>query len=89
MSLFNRSITAVTTADLQELLADQAVENIRLEFKSAAPTKDELLKKLSSLANTYGGYLVVGAADDGSGRLRALPGIEPIAGYRQQVVQWC
>ncbi len=89
MSLFNRSITALTTADLQELLTDQAVENIRLEFKSVDPPKDEMLKKLSSFANTYGGYVVVGAAADGAGKLQALPGVDPINGYRQRIVQWC
>jgi hypothetical protein len=89
MSLFNKSITALTTADLQQLLTEQAVENIRLEFKSAPPSKEEMLKKLSSFANTYGGYVVVGAAEDGTGRLQGLPGVAVINGYRQQIVQWC
>jgi hypothetical protein len=89
MSIFSKSITALTTADLQELLTEQAVENIRLEFKSIPPSKDEMLKKLSSFANTYGGYVVVGATEDGKGRLQSLPGVAPINGYRQQIVQWC
>jgi len=89
MSIFDKSITALSTADLQELLEQQAVENIRLEFKSIDPPKDEMLKKLSSLANTYGGYTVVGAAADGAGKLQALPGVAPINGYRQRIVQWC
>src|SRR5438445_9138457 len=89
MSIFAKSITTLATADLQELLTEQAVENIRLEFKSASPSKDEMLKKLSSFANTYGGYVVVGAAEDGTGRLQGLPGVAVINGYRQQIVQWC
>src|SRR6266550_3277541 len=68
MSIFNKSITTLVTADLQELLTEQAVENIRLEFKGISPSKDEMLKKLSSFANTYGGYVVVGATEDGKGR---------------------
>ena len=60
MSIFNKTITALATADLQELLTEQAVENIRLEFKTLSPAKDEMLKKLSSFANTYGGYVIVG-----------------------------
>src|SRR6266566_4226092 len=89
MSIFNKSITTLATADLQELLTEQAVENIRLEFKSIPPLKDEMLKKLSSFANTYGGYVVVGAMEDGKGRLQSLPGVAAINGYRQQIVQWC
>src|SRR6266699_162484 len=89
MSIFNKSITTLATADLQELLTEQAVENIRLEFKSIPPLKDEMLKKLSSFANTYGGYVIVGAMEDGKGRLQSLPGVAPINGYRQQIVQWC
>lgn len=89
MSIFDKSITAIATADLQELLTEQAVENIRLEFKSGPPLKDEMLKKLSSFANTYGGYVVVGATEDGKGRLQSLPGVAVISGYRQQIVQWC
>ncbi len=89
MSIFAKSITTLATADLQELLTEQAVENIRLEFKSAPPSKDEMLKKLSSFANTYGGYVVVGATEDGKGRLQGLPGVAAINGYRQQIVQWC
>jgi hypothetical protein len=89
MSIFSKPVTALTTGDLQELLTEQPVENIRLEFKSIPPSKDETLKKLSSFANTYGGFAVVGAQEDGKGRLQTLPGVTPINGYRQQVVQWC
>jgi len=39
---------------------------VRLEFKSEVPTKDEVLKKLSSFANTFGGYLVIGAKANGA-----------------------
>ena len=52
----------ITTEDLQELVVERAVENVRLEFKREIPGKDETLKKLSSLANTFGGDLVIGAA---------------------------
>ena len=49
------------TADLQELLEQKAIENVRLEFKLEIPSKDETLKKLSSFANTFGGFMVIGA----------------------------
>ncbi len=90
MSIYSTPIFQLTPADLAELLADEAVENIRLEFKSELPTKAELAKKLSSFANTYGGLLVVGAAAKSSdGKLTGLPGVEEIPGLKQKIVQWC
>src|SRR5208282_2040961 len=90
MSIFTKPISQLETADLLELLTDQAVENARLEFKSEAPDKDETLKKLSSFANTFGGFLVVGAtAPSSDGRISALSGIDVQAGFKQKLVDWC
>lgn len=88
MSIFSKETDQIETPDLQELLAESAVENIRLEFKLQDPAKDEALKKLTSFANTFGGYLLIGAQDDGRGRLLALPGIEPVNGLKQRLIQW-
>ena len=89
MSIYDKPVSALQTSDLQELLDDGAVENIRLEFKRDDPAKDESLKKLSSFANTFGGYLVIGAEGDNQGRLVGLPGLNPVAGFNQRIVQWC
>lgn len=90
MSIFAKPVSQIAQADLQELLNDRAVENLRLEFKREVPTKDETLKKLSSFANTIGGMIVIGAeAGSGDGRLVGLPGVDPHSGYRQTIVQWC
>lgn len=61
MSIFSKPLSQLDAVDLQELLTDRAVENARLEFKVQVPTKDDTLKKLSSFANTFGGYMVIGA----------------------------
>jgi predicted HTH transcriptional regulator len=83
-------LAEIGTADLQELLTDKAVENARLEFKLLAPAKDDTLKKLSSFANTFGGYMVIGAKANGAdGRLEGLPGVDRVDGYKQKVVDWC
>ena len=83
-------MTQLTAADVQELLAETAIENVRLEFKSQAPNKDETLKKLSSFGNTFGGFLVVGAkANSADGRIESLPGVDAQPGYKQRLVQWC
>jgi hypothetical protein len=90
VSIFTKPLSQLTTADLQELLDDAAVENVRLEFKSEIPGKDETLKKLSSFANTFGGYMVVGAsARSTDGRIESLTGVDAQPGYKQKVVQWC
>lgn len=89
MSIYDKPLSELQASDLQELLAEGAIENIRLEFKSEAPDKDETLKKLSSFANTFGGFMVVGAkARSADGRLETLSGVEPQPGYKQKLVQW-
>lgn len=87
--IFAKPVTEISTADLQELLTDNAVENLRLEFKREIPPKAETLKKLSAFANTIGGLVVVGADAGNDGRIAALPGVEPTSGYKQTVVQYC
>jgi hypothetical protein len=90
MSIFAKPVAQITPNDLQELVSERAVENVRLEFKREIPAKDETLKKLSSFANTFGGDLVIGAvASSADGRIIDLPGVDPQPGYKQTVVQWC
>jgi predicted HTH transcriptional regulator len=90
MSVFSKPLTRLEPADLLELLQDRAVENARLEFKSEVPNKDETLKKLSSFANTFGGFMVIGAkANSTDGRLEELSGVDVQDGYKQKVVDWC
>jgi hypothetical protein len=90
MSIFAKPVAQIVPADLQELVTERAVENVRLEFKREIPGKDETLKKLSSFANTFGGDLVIGAAAaSADGRITDLPGVDAQSGYKQTVVQWC
>lgn len=90
MSIFSKPLSQIQYADLEELMQEKAVENVRLEFKVEIPNKDETLKKLSSFANTLGGYVIVGAqANSADGRLQGLPGVNPESGYKQKIVQWC
>ena len=89
MSLYSKPLSQLSIDDLQELLDNRAVENVRLEFKREDPPKDEMMKKLSSFANTFGGYLVVGAkAKSADGRIEELGGIDEVPGYKQKLVQW-
>src|SRR5690349_1445213 len=89
MSIFTKQLSQIASDDLQELVTEQAIENIRLEFKSQIPNKDELLKKLSSFANTFGGFVVIGAkANSADGRIEDLPGVDAQPNYKQTLVQW-
>ena len=90
VSIYTKPIARLEPSDVEELLSDRAAENVRLEFKSKAPEKDELLKKLSSFANTYGGFLVIGVkASSADGRIEEISGIDEQPGYKQKLVQWC
>lgn len=90
MSIFSKPLSRLEPTDLLDLLQDRAVENARLEFKSEVPNKDETLKKLSSFANTFGGFMVIGAkANSADGRIEELPGVDAQDGYKQKVVDWC
>jgi len=90
MSIYATPISQLKTSDLDELVQEQAVENTRLEFKREVPDKDETLKKLSSFANTFGGFVVVGAAAQSKdGRIEELRGVDEVPGYKQKIVDWC
>jgi CspA family cold shock protein len=90
MPFFSKNIPELTTTDLAELLAQHAVENVRLEFKREVPGPEETLKKLSGFANTFGGYLIVGAAASSSdGRLIGFTGVAPQSNFKQTIIQRC
>jgi predicted HTH transcriptional regulator len=89
MPFYTKPISQLDIADLRELLAEQAVENLRLEFKLKVPDKEDTLKKLSAFANTFGGFMVVGAEQEKDGRIKGLPGVDVESGYKQKIVDWC
>jgi hypothetical protein len=88
MGFYTTPISRLTEADLLELVTDNAVENLRLEFKSEVPKEDQTVKKLSSFANTYGGIIVVGA-EEKDGRITKLSGVPLEPGYKQTLANWC
>jgi Putative DNA-binding domain len=90
MPIYTTPLSQLGPPDLQELLDGNAVENVRLEFKLIIPGKEDTLKKLSSFANTFGGFMVIGAkANSADGRIEDLPGVDEEANYKQKIVQWC
>jgi len=88
MPFFGKSLTDLRWEDLQELLQEGAEETVRLEFKEQVPDRDEAVKKISGLANTFGGYMIVGAREK-DGKLVELPGVPEVPRFDQTLVQWC
>jgi hypothetical protein len=80
---FTKSVREMGLDDVAPLYGERVQENIRLEYKRELSTeagkfKDVLAKELSSLANSYGGYIVVGIATDSQGNPIAMDGVPPI-----------
>ena len=80
MTIERGNFDALTLADLEELVAAQVPEGLRLEYKSelygnSDSDKREFLKDLSSLANSHGGNLILGIEESG-GSATNVRGVE-------------
>ena len=80
MSIDRGNFDDIEEADLQELVAGQVTESLRLDFKltqygNSDSDKGELLKDASALANSHGGHLVLGV-EETEGVATDLKGIE-------------
>jgi len=87
---FSTSVREMSLDEVDSLYRDRVQENIRLEYKRELPQetgdfKQVLAKELSSLANTYGGYVVIGIATDQQGIPIAMDGVPPINNFAQRV----
>jgi len=89
MSIFSKQVENIVFEDINELWGEKVQENIRLEYKREIPSKDGLVKKLSSMSNTHGGYMIIGMEEDGQGNPKSICGVQEKKGFKQQVVQWC
>ncbi len=93
MSIYSKSVADLKWPDIYELLEQQASEHERLEFKQGRENgdviaKDELVKKVSAFANTYGGYIIIGAEEKDS-KVVSLPGVALQRSFDQKVISWC
>jgi hypothetical protein len=88
MPLFGKPLKAVTLDDLTELVGN-AYENVRLEFKSNPVKRDDYLKKLSSFANTSGGYLILGMVEGDNNIAKEICGVPKQPSFEAQVTSWC
>jgi len=87
MSIFRKTVDLIEHADLQAMIGTP--ESAILEYKRAVHDWDDIIKGLDAFANTFGGYLVLGAEGDRSGRLTGLPGVDAVSGFEQKIVDLC
>jgi hypothetical protein len=89
VSIFGKPVKEITLVDLNELVAEQAQENIRLEFKRQPVDRDDFLKKISGFANTSGGYIIIGMAEGPTHNAAEVLGVQRLPSLESQVTAWC
>lgn len=87
---FSTSIGNMTLDEVDSLYQDRVQENIRLEYKRELPQETAdfklvLAKELSAMANSYGGYVIIGIATDQQGIPIAMEGVPLINNFAQRV----
>lgn len=71
-NIFQKSFDSITSADIQKLIDIKYKERQKMEYKKEMykPTdkdRKEMLRDISSIANAYGGYLIIGIEADKKG----------------------
>lgn len=65
ININNKSWDKLRSADIEKfLMGDIDGENFFFEFKADDETSAKLIKEISALSNTYGGYIFLGVNDD-------------------------
>jgi Putative DNA-binding domain len=83
---FTNDVGDVTERDLQSLL-DQQSEDERWEFKEEWPQQNlKTEKTVAALANTSGGYYLIGVRCDAAGKAIDLPGVSSDPQHNERVV---
>ena len=60
----NKSWNDLVSADIKDHLSEDDGETFFFEYKSDDESPKKLIKEVSAFANTYGGYIFLGVADD-------------------------
>ncbi|MFQ5821022.1 MAG: helix-turn-helix domain-containing protein [Candidatus Heimdallarchaeota archaeon] len=83
MSFFTKSVQELETADIQFLIDNEVRETVQLEFKKTMSfnnnSKRMLCRHVSALANSQGGYLIIGITED-DGVAKEIIGIPKMFG---------
>jgi hypothetical protein len=95
MSIFNKSFDDININDVNSLITNEVTEGQNLEFKREVwgrtdGEKREMLRDISSMANKYGGFLIVGMEEDAtSGKAIALCNIPNAEEERDRIWTSC
>lgn len=66
ININNKPWNKIRFADIQTVLNEADDENFFFEFKAEKVRPESLIKEISAFANTYGGYIFLGIADNKS-----------------------
>jgi hypothetical protein len=61
---FNKPLKDLTYQDLDKLIQSNFCESLFIEFKSQIPRPEKVAKAIAGFANSYGGFLIIGANKD-------------------------
>ena len=93
--MFNKSFKDIAGADIQKLITSGASEGNNLEFKrkpweNGDDEVREMLRDVSSMANAFGGYLLLGMdEEDGTGKAKEIIGVSDAENYRDRFLASC
>ncbi len=93
--VFGKLLSDLAFGDIERLQKNDVRESVVLEyksqFKSGNSGRDDVLKEVSALANTFGGYLIFGVKEkggQGGGQIESIPGVDPIPNLKQTLAYW-
>ena len=94
MTLRGIALTAISQADIRQLLENHTHESQTLEFKRESYGRSdedirEMLRDISSMTNAFGGDLLLGVDEDEEGVAIALPGIDRSDEEAARIVSSC
>lgn len=93
-SIFQKNFDSITSTDIQNLIDIKYKERQRMEYKRemygrSNEEKKEMLKDISSMANAYGGYLIIGVEEDNNGIPIKPFNVNDVESERNRIEQLC
>jgi hypothetical protein len=93
-NIFNKRLENITSSDIINLISIKYDERQGIEYKKEMygrndNEKKEMLRDISSIANAYGGYLIIGIEEDGSGFPIRPINIADVELERERIEQSC
>ena len=90
--MFNKTIENLTFEDIEWLVQNGVTENQNLEYKrepwgNTDASKKEMLKDIVSMANRYGGYIIIGVEEGGeAGKASGINNIPDAENERDRIL---